>query len=81
VAPGDLSRQELITLVERIMASDAATTEEEDDRLVRLFQDSVVHPGATDLIFYPDKYFDGEPTPEQVVDAALAYKPIQLGPG
>jgi hypothetical protein len=56
VAPGDLSRQELIELVERIMAVDASTTQEEDDRLVQLFHDSVVHPAATDLIFYPDKY-------------------------
>jgi hypothetical protein len=85
VPPGHLSRQELIELVGRIMRGDGAT-EDEDDRLVELFEDSVVHPAATDLIFYPYKYFGEkyrgkEPTPEQVVDAALAYKPIELGPG
>jgi hypothetical protein len=78
--PGDLSRQELINLVERIMCGDGAT-EDEDDRLVALYCDSVTHPAALDLIFYWDSYFDEEPTAEQVVDVALAYKPIQLGPG
>ncbi len=84
MAPGDLSRDELVLLVARIMRAEGAT-EEEDDRLVELFESSVVHPGALDLIFYPHEHF-GEayrhrsPTPEQVVDAALAYEPIQLGP-
>ena len=45
MAPGDLRRDELIELVEAIARGDAAT-EEEDDRLVQLFEDSVVHPAA-----------------------------------
>ena len=44
MAPGDLRRDELIELVEAITRGDAAT--EEDDRLVQLFEDSVVHPAA-----------------------------------
>ena len=85
IPPGDLSRQELIDLVERIMRADGAT-EEEDDRLAQQFEESVVHPAALDLIFSPDKHFGEEcrnklPTPEQVVDAALAFRPIELGPG
>ena len=85
MAPGDLSREELIVLVERIMRGDGAT-EEEGDRLVALFEESVVHPDALDLIFYPHEHFGEEyrqrsPSAEQVVDAALAYKPIELGPG
>lgn len=80
MAPGDLSRDELIALVARIMRAEA--DEAEEDRLVALFDDSVAHPSATDLIFYPQKYFKhDEPTPEEIVDAALAYRPIQLGPG
>ena len=42
MAPGDLRRDELIELVEAITRG--ADTEEEDDRLVQLFEDSVVHP-------------------------------------
>lgn len=84
MAPGDLRRDELIKLVEAITRADGAT-EEEDDRLLQLFQDSVVHPAASDLIFYSHKYFGEEyrhkqPTAEQVVDMALEYKPIELGP-
>ena len=44
MAPGDLRRDELIELVEAITRG--ADTEEEDDRLVQLFEDSVVHPTA-----------------------------------
>jgi Colicin immunity protein / pyocin immunity protein len=59
-----------------------AADEDEENRLVTLFEDSVVHPEASDLIFYPAKYFgDGhEPSADEVVDAALAYRPIELGP-
>jgi hypothetical protein len=84
VRPGDLSREELIALVARIMR--AEDDEEEQDRLVEIFQDSVVHPAASDLIYWPDRVPEvpegrREFTPEEVVDLALAYKPIELGPG
>ena len=48
-----------------------------------IFADSVVHPAATDLIFYSDKYFRAshEPSAEEIVDKALAYKPIEMEPG
>ncbi len=59
MAPGDLRRDELIKLVEALTRADGAT-EEEDDRLLRLFQDSVIHPAASDLIFYSHKYFGEE---------------------
>ena len=66
------------------MRGDGAT-QEEDYRAVERFKDSVVHPAALDLVFHPHEHFgEGyrhkDPTPEQVVDAALAYKPIELGP-
>jgi hypothetical protein len=79
--PGALTRDELIVLVERIMRVETAD-EDEEDRLVELFDESVVHPAASDLIFYPARYFaEGhEPSAEEVVDAALAYRPIELGP-
>jgi hypothetical protein len=68
-----LSREELIALVQRIMDSDGS--EEEVDEMISLLQASVPHPEVTDLIFWPKH---GEPSAEDVVDAALAYKPIQL---
>lgn len=79
--PGALSREELVAIVQRIL--DGEGTEEEQDRLVRLFDESVTHPEASDLIFWPKRYPDGswpEPTADEIVDAALAYKPIELGP-
>ena len=79
--PGALSREELVAIVQRIL--DGEGTEEEQDRLVRLFEESVTHPGASDQIFWPNRRADGswpEPTAEEIVDAALAYKPIELGP-
>jgi Colicin immunity protein / pyocin immunity protein len=72
-----LTRSELIDLVERIMRGDS-DSQEEADRLVDLFVDSVPHPEADDLIFYPQKTFGREPTAEEVVDAALSYTPIEL---
>ena len=79
--PGVLTRDELIALVERIMRVNTAD-ESEEDRLIDLFEESVVHPAASDLIFHPAEFFgEGhEPSAEEVVDAALAHRPIELGP-
>ena len=77
--PGDLTREELIDLVERIMNAEG-DTQAEADRLVARFEDAVVHPEASGLIFWPDEHFGGEPTAEEVVDRALEYRPIELGP-
>lgn len=77
---GDLSRAELIDIVRRIRS--AQETEEEEHRLVTLFEESIPHPGGTDLIFYPDGVFGPQsshrPTDEEIVDRALAYKAIEL---
>ena len=72
-----MSRDDLIALVRRIMAAEG-DSQEEADRLVDHFLASVPHPEADGLIFYPDQYFDHEPTPEEIVDRALSYRPIQL---
>ncbi len=69
-------RRRLVPVVRRLMEGTA--TEEEDARLVREFQSSVTFPGVTDLIFYPDEHFDHEPTAEEIVDRALAHRPIAL---
>jgi hypothetical protein len=42
-----------------------------------------MHPAATDLIVYSDTYFGAghEPSPQEIVDKALAYRAIEMGPG
>ncbi len=50
-------------------------TEEEIDEMINTLEANVLHPEVTDLIFYPEKE---DVTPEEVVDQALAYKPILL---
>lgn len=72
--PGALSREELIALVERIMRGDG--TEEDHAELLRKFEQSVPHPAASDLIYWHKRPI--EPTPAEVVDEALAYRPIEL---
>jgi hypothetical protein len=72
-----VTRDELIGLVQQIMAA-AGDSEEEADRLIAVFEENVPHPAASDLIFYPDQYFGREPSAEEVVDRALDYKPIEL---
>ena len=67
-----LSRLELIELVDKIMKSKG--TEEEIDNMIEELEKNVPHPEVSDLIFWNEE----ELTPEQIVDIALAYKPIQL---
>ncbi|MEW2032723.1 bacteriocin immunity protein [Streptomyces roseifaciens] len=67
-----MTRDELIQLVERVMAGEG--TEREHDGLVDLLEESVRHPRVLDLIYYSDPPL----TAEEVVDEALAYRPIEL---
>lgn len=73
-----MSEQERLTgLVQRIMEGDYST-DDEAGRLVAEFQAGVLRPGASDLIFYWHDEFDHEPTAAEVVERALAYRPIEL---
>lgn len=65
-----LSRDELIDLVRKIIDCDGS--EEEIDEMTFLLEQNVVDPEITNYIYYDDK------TPEEIVELALAYKPIQL---
>lgn len=67
-----MTRDELIGLVEKIMAADCSETEHE--ALVELLEKSVLHPRVLDLIYHTKP----ELTAEEVVDQALAYRPIAL---
>lgn len=65
-----MSREELIELVESIMKCEGS--EEEVDNMIYVLEKNVIDPEVTNYIFYEEN------TPEEVVDKALAYKPIIL---
>jgi len=74
-APGVSSRDDLIALVQKIQNAGKAS-EATVDAWVTQFKQSVPHPYASDLIFWPDQEgLPENPTAEQIVDAALNYKP------
>ncbi|MFJ9708729.1 bacteriocin immunity protein [Streptomyces sp. NPDC101234] len=66
------TRDELIRLVQQIM--DARLPEREQDALLEELKQSVLHPRVSDLIYHSDP----ELTAEEVVDQAMAYRPIAL---
>lgn len=67
-----LAREELINLVSKIVKCEVA--EEEIDKMIEVVKRNVPHPEVSDLIYWNEE----ELTPEEIVDVALAYKPIQL---
>ncbi len=72
----------LVRLVQRIMDAEYQS-EAEGDALLLELERSVVDPQVSDLIFWPARHPRGkgrELTADEVVDIALAYKPIELGP-
>lgn len=71
-----MTKDELVQAVRRII--DAAGTESELDGLLALVERNVPHPSVSDLIFYPPNGSDL--SAEEIVNAALAYQPIELGP-
>jgi hypothetical protein len=70
-------RVELIALVERIIAGhyadDADLQQDVSD-----FQYRVLHPRALGLIYHWADEFETEPSSTEIVDRALAYRPIEL---
>jgi hypothetical protein len=68
-------------VVEQILA--ATGSDAEQARLVQLFEQSVSRPDAAEFIFRPTRLPDGswpDPSADEIVDQALAYRPIELGP-
>ena len=65
-----MTREELIALVDKIMKCQGS--EKEIDKMIELLEQNVTDPEVTDYIFYEEN------TPEEVVDKALAYRPIIL---
>lgn len=68
----DVTRDELVEAVRRILAGDT-----DAEYYFRLFTTNVAHPAASDPIFHPPSDL-ADVSAEQIVDAALAYRPIAL---
>ncbi len=68
-----LTKEELIEVVRKICDAEFED-ERERHKLLVLFLNNVPDPEATNLIYYHDP----ELTPEEIVEKALAYKPILL---
>ena len=70
-----MTKDEIVQAVRRII--DADGTESELEGLLALVEQNVPHPSVSDLIFYPPNGI--ELSAEEIVNAALAYQPIELG--
>ncbi|WP_310723348.1 bacteriocin immunity protein [Streptomyces sp. N2A] len=76
MAAVEMSRAEAVALVQRIMDADYASEEEADSRLDMLDRALTCPTGyVSDLIFWPP---ERELSADEVVDQALAYRPIAL---
>ena len=67
-----LTREELIDLVNKIIECEGS--EDEIDEMIEVVKRNVPYPDISDLIYWSED----ELTPEQIIDKALNYKPIQL---
>jgi hypothetical protein len=72
----EMSRAEVVALVQRIMEADYTSDDEVDDWLDRLDRVLACPPGhVSDLIFWPP---ERRLSADEVVDQALGYRPIAL---
>ena len=67
-----LSRKQLIELVEKLLSNEG--TEQQDDEWLHLVKCNVPHPRMNNLIYRTDL------SAEEIIDQALAYEPVPLGP-
>ncbi|MFI8501213.1 bacteriocin immunity protein [Streptomyces sp. NPDC085524] len=70
-----MTREEAVRLVQLVMDGGTAS-EAEDDAIIEALELSLRCPHISDYIFYPDP--GQEPSAEQVVERAMAYRPIAL---
>jgi len=68
----DVTRDELVEIVRRLL-----TVSPESDYYLRLLEANVSHPRVSNLIFHPSDDLQ-DASAEQIVDAALTYRPIAL---
>lgn len=72
-SPDRPTKAELVELVEQLLRGEFVD-ERQEDAAVALLTMSVPHPRRTDLIFHGH----ASRTAEEIVDQALAYRPIEL---
>ena len=72
--PAKLDRQQMIAVIEQLQNGEFESDEELTPVLESLIQ-STGNPHVPDLIFHPK---GPELTPEQVIDEALRYRPLEL---
>ena len=68
----DITREVLVEMVRRVLEAGP-----EQDHYLRLFAANVAHSGASGLIFHPPAG-SADTSPDRIVDAALAHRPIDL---
>ncbi|MFJ6406095.1 e9imm peptide [Streptomyces hydrogenans] len=68
-----MPREEAILLVERLMNPE--TPEQQSSEILTALQQGLACPHISDYVFWSS---DLNPTPEKVVDRAMAYRPIAL---
>ncbi|MDQ0605827.1 hypothetical protein QF037_010260 [Streptomyces canus] len=68
----DITRDELVEIVRRLL-----TAAPESNYYRRLLEANVSHPRVSDLVFHPSDDLQGA-SAQQIVDEALAYRPIAL---
>ncbi len=68
----DITRDELIEIVNRILAADPET-----DYYLRLLDANLPYPNIHGLIYYPPAELQ-DASAEQIVDSVLSYRPISL---
>ncbi|AUJ83108.1 bacteriocin immunity protein [Enterobacter cancerogenus] len=74
----DYTEEEFLELVRKICNADA-TTEEDENRLVREFKRLTEHPAGSDLIFYPEEGKDY--SPEGIVREVKEWRSANGKPG
>ncbi|MEO3783954.1 hypothetical protein ABGB12_11515 [Actinocorallia sp. B10E7] len=68
----DITRHELVEIVNRILAVDPET-----DYYLRLLEANLAYPNISGLIFHPPAELQ-DASAEQIIDIALSYHPIAL---
>ncbi|MYV63707.1 e9imm peptide [Streptomyces sp. SID4931] len=73
---GRMSRDEALALVRRLLDDTGDTGEGEADEILDALERGLGCPHISDYVYWPLPGSD--PTPEEIVDRALAYRPIAL---
>lgn len=76
IFPEDPSRDELIRIVDKIIASEGSETEL--DQMLDWVETYSPHPNVSDLIFYPED--SDSLTAKNIVDQISQYRPIISSP-